>query len=340
MKRYIFTCISVIILSVTAQAQVCTPDPACLSGICPDSATNLPVTDDITTSYNTTVTVIVPEDTVDSGFTLDYVWIRIDSVKGVPAGFSYSCEPASCYFPGNDASCILISGNPSVAGAGTYQIKAYVKAKLTHWLLGTFYGYDSITYLRIQIDDATVCGVPTGLASSSIGTSTATVSWDNMGASNYKLKYRPSTSTSWTTVNTTATSYNLTGLTACTQYKWNVTATCPGMGNFKSPTKKFTTGGCREGDENEFFVDAEEDILSVYPNPAGKNITLNYISGKENEQQLVITDLNGKILMDEVYAMFEGENTITLDISSYPAGMYVLRVFDGEGQYFSKFIKE
>ncbi|MFN0275382.1 MAG: T9SS type A sorting domain-containing protein [Chitinophagales bacterium] len=339
MKR-ILTTQFIFLISIVAYTQVCTPDPACLSGICPDSITNLPVTDDNQTTYAATVTVIVPEDTVSGGLTLDYQWIKMDSVKGLPSGFSYTCEPSTCVFPGNDASCIRISGNPSTAGPGTYQVKAYVKAKLTHWLLGTFYGYDSVTYLRIQIDDAVTCGIPTGLASSAITSSSATVSWDNMGASTYKLKYKLSTATTWTSVNTTATSYNLSGLTACSQYKWNVTATCPGTGNFKSQTKKFTTTGCRLGETEEFFVDADEDVVSIYPNPATNSITLNYFSNFENDQQVMIVDMNGKFLLNEMIAMFEGDNSISLDISSFPSGMYMLKIIDTEGQYISKFIKE
>jgi hypothetical protein len=329
--------ISVSTLSVFAQ--VCTPDPGCLSGICPDSTTNLPVTDDNATTYATTVTVIVPEDTVSGGLTLEYQWIKIDSVKGLPPGFSYTCEPSTCVFPGNDASCIRISGNPSSAGPGTYQIKAYVKAKLTHWLLGTFYGYDSVTYLRIQIDDAVTCGIPTGLASSSIGTSTATVSWDNMGATTYKLKYKLSTATAWTSINTTATSYNLTGLTACSQYKWNVTATCPGTGNFKSQTKKFTTTGCRLGND-AFYVDADEDLLQLYPNPAHDNVHVQFTADYDAVYQVMITDINGKTVYTQELEMLEGDNTFEIPLHAFSKGIYLLKMLHADGQYVSRFIKE
>lgn len=336
MKKFSLLIFSLFLFVFTSYSQLCTTDPACLSGICPDSITNLPVTADNVTSYATTVTVVVPKDTVVGLLTLKYSWIRIDSVKGLPPGFTYTCNPNTCIFPGNAKSCIEISGNPMSAGAGTYQIKAYVTAKLTNFLLGTIYQPDSVTYLRVQIDHVTVCGTPTGLASSGVTASDATLSWDDMGATSYKVKYKLSTAPSWTTVNTTSTSVNLSGLTSCSQYKWNVTAICP-SGSFKSATKKFnTTGtGCREG----IFADTDEDILTVHPNPASDIITINYNSSFESHQRMMIYNAQGKMIKETLISVAEGDNSIGENISDLPSGIYFMMIDDGEGTYISKFIK-
>ncbi|MBC8048380.1 MAG: T9SS type A sorting domain-containing protein [Fimbriimonadaceae bacterium] len=338
MKRFLSTTIFGLLITLISYAQPCTVDASCTSGICPDSITNLPVTADNVTSYSTTVTVVVPKDTTDSGFTLKYKNITLNSVSGLPPGFTYTCNPATCVFPGNAKSCIKISGNPSTAGAGTYNITAYVTAKLTHWLLGTIYVEDSVTYLRIQIDPVVICENPMGLTSTDITATAATLNWSDEGATNYKLKYRLSTSTIWTTVNTTSTSYTLTGLSVCTQYKWNVTAICP-TGNFKSGTKTFNTTGCRLSD-SETFVDTDEDLLMIHPNPAKENLFVNYISSYEKEQQVMIVDMNGRIMMSEMHVMFEGENNFELQINNLTPGIYLLKVFDGAGEYITKFVKE
>ncbi|HRH57515.1 MAG TPA: M43 family zinc metalloprotease, partial [Chitinophagales bacterium] len=70
----------------------------------------------------------------------------------------------------------------------------------------------------------TSCGTPTGLASSSITTSGATVSWTAVsGATSYTLQYKTSAATTWTTVSgITTTSRALTGLVAGTTYNYQV----------------------------------------------------------------------------------------------------------------------
>jgi Zn-dependent metalloprotease len=88
------------------------------------------------------------------------------------------------------------------------------------------------------------CAVPTGLASSSVTSTTATVSWGAAsGATAYNLQYKTSAASTWTTVpGITATSYNLTGLTASTAYDYQVQTVCAGSSTsaYSTPSS-FTT---------------------------------------------------------------------------------------------------
>jgi len=74
------------------------------------------------------------------------------------------------------------------------------------------------------------CTTPTGLTSSAITSSSATVSWTAVtGATGYNLQYKTSASSTWTTVSSlTTTSYNLTGLAASTAYQFQVQTICSG----------------------------------------------------------------------------------------------------------------
>lgn len=88
------------------------------------------------------------------------------------------------------------------------------------------------------------CDVPTGLAASSVTTSSATVSWGAVsGAASYNLQYKVSTSSSWTTVSgITSASYNLTGLSASTTYNYQVQTVCSGTSSSAySSSASFTT---------------------------------------------------------------------------------------------------
>jgi hypothetical protein len=87
------------------------------------------------------------------------------------------------------------------------------------------------------------CGTVSGLASSSVTTTSATISWSALsGVLNYDVEYKLNSSATWTTAATatTATSVSLTGLSSGTLYDWRVRANCSGAtGAFASA--QFTT---------------------------------------------------------------------------------------------------
>ena len=88
----------------------------------------------------------------------------------------------------------------------------------------------------------TSCGTVTGLTASSVGSTTATVSWTAVsGATAYSLQYRAVGSATWTTVSTAATSASLTGLTVSTAYEFQVTSSCSGTLGTVSSLGNFTT---------------------------------------------------------------------------------------------------
>ena len=73
----------------------------------------------------------------------------------------------------------------------------------------------------------TTCGNPAGLTAGSIAQTSANLSWGAVsGATGYTLQYKPTSSTTYTSVSVTSTSYALSGLTAATAYDWQVSATC------------------------------------------------------------------------------------------------------------------
>lgn len=86
------------------------------------------------------------------------------------------------------------------------------------------------------------CNAPSGLASSNVGTNTATLSWSPAsGASSYDFEYKLSTATTWTVQNVTVTSVNLSGLTAATTYNVRVRTVCGSTSSSYSTTLSFTT---------------------------------------------------------------------------------------------------
>jgi hypothetical protein len=107
-----------------------------------------------------------------------------------------------------------------------------------------------ISNTNFTIGAAASCGDATGLATSAITQTSATVSWNAVsGASGYEVGYKANSSNTWITVAsaTTNLSVNLSGLTAETLYDWRVKTTCSTVsGNYVQSqfTTTATTGTC------------------------------------------------------------------------------------------------
>lgn len=124
-------------------------------------------------------------------------------------------------------------------------------ANLSGLTEGTVYDYRVRTncsggtgsYAQAQFTTTAPCNAPGGLTSSAISASGATVSWTAVsGASNYTVEYKTAAGSTWTTAAaaTTATSVNLTGLTASTLYDWRVRTNCT-SGSSAYTQAQFTT---------------------------------------------------------------------------------------------------
>ncbi len=93
---------------------------------------------------------------------------------------------------------------------------------------------------------AATCGTVTGLTSSAITSSTATLKWSALsGANNYTVDYKLASSSTWIRLATATTSLsvNLSGLTAASLYDWRVNANCTGASGAFAQAQ-FTTTNC------------------------------------------------------------------------------------------------
>jgi hypothetical protein len=136
MKRFLLISIVALIGATYASAQNCTPDMNITKpGVYPEQ----PDTAYVGVAYDFVFQVLAIKDT-STTFGGQPVTAEIDSVKvnnvlGLPAGFSYLCEPASCTFSYKSVGCVKLSGNPSNAIAGVYDISI---ATTAYARIGTF----------------------------------------------------------------------------------------------------------------------------------------------------------------------------------------------------------
>lgn len=108
-----------------------------------------------------------------------------------------------------------------------------------------------ISNTNFTITAGSGCGAPSGLSSSAVTTSSATVSWTAVsGATSYDVDYKLNSSGTWINAATATTSLSasLSGLTSASLYDWRVRTNCS-SGSSAYTQAQFTTltaggGGC------------------------------------------------------------------------------------------------
>ena len=73
--------------------------------------------------------------------------------------------------------------------------------------------------------------------------------------------------------------------------------------------------------------DGTEDVFeefSIYPNPTDGMTNIHFSSTGTENLQLRISDMTGKLLESRILNSINGEQTITIDLSEHPQGIYIL----------------
>lgn len=127
MKNFLLVPLMLLICKIqSADAQSCTPDLSITQpGIYPDAATNFPQAY-AGVAYSTVIQFKVITDTVSNGTHVNVTDITMDSVTGLPPGFTYVSNPANHIFPGGSNACFTLNGNPAMSDTGIYHIAVHV----------------------------------------------------------------------------------------------------------------------------------------------------------------------------------------------------------------------
>ncbi len=83
--------------------------------------------------------------------------------------------------------------------------------------------------------------------------------------------------------------------------------------------------------------DSRNGELPIVPNPARDRITVRYPSGRAL-RSAVVEDIRGRRVEASILDIGEGEGRVEIDVSSLPAGIYVMRVFDGRKNLSRRFV--
>ncbi|HEX4876735.1 MAG TPA: zinc-dependent metalloprotease family protein [Chitinophagaceae bacterium] len=242
--------------------------------------------------------------------------------------------------------------NAATATASTsVSLSGLTSGSLYDWRVRANCAGGSSAYAQAQFttQSAVACNAPSGLASSGITSSAATVSWTAVsGAVSYAVDYKANSSATWISAATaaTSTSVNLTGLSASTLYDWRVRTNCSGS-NSTYAQAQFTTlaaPGCGTAFEpNETQATAAAIATGVANSAAITTSTDNdYFKITTSATTNNVFSLVGPSGVDYDMQILNSAGTVigsgtsatateTVTLNNQAAGTYTIRIFGYNG---------
>ncbi|MCS7077087.1 MAG: fibronectin type III domain-containing protein [Bacteroidia bacterium] len=186
------------------------------------------------------------------------------------------------------------------------------------------------------------CNVPTGLTTTNINTSTATLNWNSVtGATSYTVEYKSASSSTWSSQNTTALLLNLSGLSPSTNYQWRVKTNCSSGSSTFSTTQTFTTQvSCYDPNESN-NSSTTATTLAINSSKQGKicgsstdydwfKVTLTTTSNLKVTLSNLPDNYNMELYVGGTYqtgSYNSGTTNEVISLSNKPAGTYYYRVY-------------
>ena len=253
-------------------------------------------------------------------------------------------------------------------GTYTYSIAAVSGASSYTWTAPsgcTISGSSSGTSVNLVVPSGFVSGTLSVVANNACGASTAKT---------LSLSGRPATPTTLTGPSAVCPTspghvFTTTPVAGATNYVWTVpsgASIISGSGtnsisaNWGSsagsvtvkagnacgvnPTAKtlaVTLSTCRLGEEESTNDRTDlQDQIRLFPNPSSNNVNVEIYASQSSTNSIRITDMLGKVLINESRVLLAGKNTFVYDMSSYASGLYMVNVSDGTNQQVIKLVKE
>jgi hypothetical protein len=79
------------------------------------------------------------------------------------------------------------------------------------------------------------------------------------------------------------------------------------------------------------------DLSNIYPNPSNGRITVDYISSTDGDVNLVVFDLMGKMVHNQIATASEGFNSFSCNYTDLQSGIYILEAINGSQVQMMKF---
>jgi len=261
--------------------------------------------------------------------------------------FYFTTEGDNISIEQNIGTAFLVNWEP-IEGAATYiaQIKkgaTWVSSSLTANTSARFLGLEPGNEYPVRVlaydGGGNYIGVTPEKEFTTVPTlnfqfnnNTNTMTWNAVnGITRYILHYRIKGSISpWVHAPTNTNSRILQNLVQGTEYEYRLLAYFgPNTADYAGATKIafFTPGG-----KKTEVVAENTQLISVFPNPFVDVLNIEFESDAEKAISYSIVNVNGKLVQTGTQNVIAGFNTITINVSELPQGIYLI---NAENQSFT-----
>lgn len=203
---------------------------------------------------------------------------------------------------------------------------------------------------QVTLGPPVTCAAPTQSATTNITLNAARFNWQtNNCATGYQVQYRKTGTTTWTIKNISGNiGYtNINGLKKQTTYEWQVRTQCFSNSVIYSPFTglvTFTTSSAGARRDSETLVNTVEQPdnktpgLTVYPNPASQQLTVN-VDGYDGRWQLYVINSLGRRVISRTVDL-NGREVFSINIEALAQGIYRVMLANDSVTVTGKFIKD
>ncbi len=88
------------------------------------------------------------------------------------------------------------------------------------------------------------------------------------------------------------------------------------------------------------ILSSGNNVISLLKNPTDSDLIISILTKNPQISTLEILEIDGKLLVSKMVTLESGANTLSINVESLAAGMYILRLQDGENATVKRFIKK
>lgn len=167
------------------------------------------------------------------------------------------------------------------------------------------------------------CPIPSGMNSTPLSTTQATVSWNPVTeAINYGIQGRKAGNPVWQEVNTSNVTNTYGIFKPGRSYEWRVRSQCAGGVNSDYSAITGFTMPVIKGAAREMF-------MSVYPNPTSSSLTLEYVTEGDAPVYLTVHNMLGELMIEKELPSGAGIQRYQIETDNLIDGVYLLETNDG-----------
>jgi hypothetical protein len=185
------------------------------------------------------------------------------------------------------------------------------------------------------------CGTPSNLFVNNITATAAKLNWNAVsGAQYYTVRWKKVNDVLWTTGTATSNLKTIAGLSPSSNYEFQVKTNCSNSSPY-STSNYFTTLLSKLGIELPAPFSGSDQGFSVYPNPGHEKVFIAFESGENEEINIQLTDINGRVVQRVMTNANKGLNTVGLNVSALSNGVYLVQLQTQNGMtYRQKITKQ